>query len=126
MNIKNARRLRERLIDSDNPVGFDMGDWFSHNDEPLNFEPCVMDAVTNHACGTVACIAGHAAILSWQDKKSVKDNVRDTAASFLGLDRLSAQRLFLGMWSRKNMVDITIEEAITQLDRLILKAEAKS
>ena len=74
MNIENMKKLRDSLEDS--PVAFNMSTFFRHNDQtwglqfgdrPSMTKEDALDIVDNHPCGTAACLAGHAAILAWQE-----------------------------------------------------------
>ena len=125
MNLKNMRRLRARLRSRKNPVGFDMRSWFTHNGRQLVYPAAICRAAEEHSCGTVACLAGHAALLAWQSgdvPKKQNDKVVDVATEWLGLDGGEVQQLFHGLWPAVDetfMSDITKAQVITELTRLI-------
>lgn len=86
MNIELFRRVQEKILAK--PKRFEMDDWF---------------------CGTTACIAGHAALLSGHRRRKhssllvVKNGVEQlvdrAALKELRIDRLMASRLFYaGNW----------------------------
>ena len=125
MNLKNMRKLRAALQSRKNPVAFDMGTWFRHNDHRLVTATGICNVVEKHPCGTAACLAGHAAILAWQSgnvpKFGKKKRIEDVAAKWLGLDPDVAHALFMGRWRGQfNFIcEITKPEAIAELTRLI-------
>lgn len=111
MNIPNARKLvsqLQRLPDEK----FYMGVFQAH---PEDFENYEIDRPAS--CGTVACIAGWALALNGGYEKS--DSWEEFSAHWLGLSRDKAHSLFFGRWSRKGLNDITRQEAIDELNRLI-------
>ena len=126
MNLKNMRRLRARLRSRKNPVGFGMANWFLHGSRSLVTPAAICRAVETHPCGTVACLASHAAIIAWQSgdvprKRNV--SIRDLAAEWLGLSNRDAIDLFVGKWEDRpddaGIEDLTKAQAITELTRLI-------
>ncbi len=126
MNVKNMRKLRAWLRSRKNPVGFGMGDWFRHGGKSLVTPTAICRAVETHSCGTVACLAGHAAILAWQSgdmpkKKGV--SIKHVAVDWLGLDDNETSDLFYGRWSAlpfaTSIWEITKAQAIAELTRLI-------
>lgn len=126
INLKNMRRLRAHLRSRKNPVGFDMRAWFRHNGRQLVSPAAICRAAEEHACGTVACLAGHAALLAWQSgdvPKKRNAKVVDVATKWLELDVGEVQRLFHGLWPAVLWstipADITKALAITELTRMI-------
>ncbi len=134
MNIKNLKRLRTWLRSRKNPVAFNMAQWFKHDLTSLSYRDSILDVVKTHPCRTVACLAGHAAILEWEDPKSPISGgmeISNTAAESLGLTRGQADHLFLGRWSSKTRVyggltNISKAETIRELTRLIEHEEARA
>ncbi len=133
MNVENMKRLVEHLESPDNPIRFRMNSYFSHNGCAVKGKVEILDVVEEHACGTVACLGGHAAYLAW--KEGDKDYVRDikskdfvsddlidvyyTARRWLGLTGAQAYSMFLGRWSHKELHQITMEDAIDHLKSMI-------
>ncbi len=126
MNLKNMRKLLAALRSRKNPVKFDMGNWFDHNNERMMDKNIIRQVIEKHPCGTVACLAGHAAILAWKEGEvdnAGEDNpIFETAQKFLGLTHNQARHLFYGHWSPKNLHQLTKipkTHAIKELTRLI-------
>lgn len=126
MNLKNMRRLRTRLRSRKNPVGFEMQTWFRHNSRRLVSPAAMCRAVEKHPCGTAACLAGHAALLAWQNgdvPKKQHVSIKDVATEWLGLDWEAAHRLFHGYWGNESdcalLPQLTKAQAIDELTRLI-------
>ncbi len=129
MNLKNMKKLRAALRSRKNLVKFDMASWFAHNDVVKTTRGDVLSIVKEHPCGTVACLAGHAAILAWQEGDlSVPEYwegnpIFQAARKFLGLTGSQADHLFYGYWSpireRKGISKIPKTHAIKELTRLI-------
>jgi len=126
INVANARRLIKILKDEDNPVDFNMQSWFVHNEEGLEDPRVICDIVKKHPCGTVACLAGHAALEAWRsgdEEITYCSTVRTTAERWLGLNDCESADLFHGHWGdepiRGPMEDLTKEQAIIELNRLI-------
>ena len=126
INVKNMRRLRTRLRSRKNPVAFDMRSWFRHKNRNLISPAAICRAAEEHPCGTVACLAGHAALLAWQSgdvpkKRGAK--LVDVAAEWLGLNSSEASDLFFGHWNNRRrkcvLSDFTKAQATTELTRLI-------
>lgn len=78
MNVELLQKVKEKILAE--PTAVNMDDWcFSSNKTP---------------CGTVACIAGWACVLS-----EVKDHFRDEAPIFLKLNRINSGNLFyISQW----------------------------
>lgn len=68
-------------------------------------------------CGTVACLAGHVALLTDVPERVPVD---DWAKSQLGLDGAEAHHMFGGSWSENDQYEITIDEAIQYLDLVLV------
>lgn len=125
MNLKNMRRLRAHLRSRKNPVGFNMANWFQHNSRDLVTPTVICRAVETHPCGTVACLAGHAALLAWQSGDIPLEHrarIRVVAAEWLGLKYDESHDLFAGNWGeqyRGLLKNLTKAQAITALTRLI-------
>lgn len=125
MNVKNMRKLRARLRSRKNPVGFNMTNWFQHRNRSLVTPAGICRAAEQHACGTVACLAGHAALLAWQSgdvPKNPDARVYFVARDWLGMEDEEVQDLFYGCWPAVRGVyigDITEDQAIAELTRLI-------
>ena len=134
MNLTNMRKLRTRMRSRKNPVGFNMNHWFMHNKESRTPSPAkLIETVETHACGTVACLAGHTAIMAMEEGWSAETDpygnwVYNLARGYLGLELGEADDLFYGRWwskyQIKNLSDISKAEAIKELTRLIKKEEA--
>ena len=121
MNRENIQKLINVLKSEDNPVAFGMNGWFNHNLEGVEISE-ISNTVRDHACGTVACIAGQAMILLLEEDFPVRSNIHTTAAAWLGLNTNDSHNLFYGYWSNRSRYDltkITKEEAIKELKRLI-------
>jgi len=133
INIKNARRLVERLEAKDNPVKFHMGTWFNHNKMGIANPREIYRIAKEHSCGTAACLAGHAALEAWESgdmEVSKGYSVQEVAQEWLGLTNWRANSLFHGQWDNKaldrELGDLTKAEAITELNRLIELSEEGS
>lgn len=125
MNKTNIRRLIRVLEGKEKLPGlnFNMGSYV--------YRPLDPDRAPH--CGTCACIAGHAAILEAgyqrapRGKKIIRDlaeKSHETAARWLGLSQIDANKLFFG-WGRPHelvtyMENITKEHAVAAL-KLLLK-----
>lgn len=133
MNIENIRRVRDQI--AADPTRFNMA-------ELVDLE--TQDVPRINECGTAACIAGWAASLAgW--KAPERDNPFDTyrslvatASDFLGLgpvtewdfstpadNQAAAELFFIGSAEDVYLEDITAEQAIATLDRLIETGEVQ-
>ncbi len=128
MNVENMKRLIKRLEDPNILVKFDMGAFFLHNEDAvwdesealMNQAKEVLDVVENHPCGTVACIAGHAAILAWlEDDRYHNYDIKYTAEYWLGLTSSEASKLFYAHWNGGLLQSTTKQQAIDHLKSLI-------
>src|ERR1700744_3940662 len=131
VNVQNVTKLINHLRKI-NEANFDMSEWFDRNyylDEEgylWDVKPAA-ELVTymekgKGNCGTVACIAGHAALLEAAEKGKLTENitcVQSKAEEWLGLPHEMAQSLFKpGIWDnneyaggdlRKHSLDKTLE-----------------
>lgn len=99
-------------IEATKDVGFNMSDWVG----PAEIEA---DDRTGRNCGTIACIAGHAYLVSGgEDRDATSDDVVPAAQEFLDLKSGSADELFYAYGSGESMYDITSEQAIRTLEHL--------
>ena len=127
MNIENMRKLRTRMRSRKNPVELDMDKWFTHN-EKGGFSPEeLLEIAEDHPCGTVACLAGQAVIMSLQEGNTI-DNpygnwIFREAQRYLGLEGFEADALFYGHWwehyYKKSLSKISKAETVKELTRLI-------
>ena len=102
MNIDNINLLIKTLEDEQFPDGkaltFDMASWIKRSD-----------------CGTVACIAGTAAILGGM-KDWRKGSIRNFAENWLDINSVDSYKLFL--WTGKlNYDEVTRDVAVACLKR---------
>ena len=118
MNIKNMKRLIAHLEDPKNPIGFYMGQWFTHNGRDQETRGDVLYTVENHACGTDACIAGHAAYLAWALDYDKGEVIANVAQGSLELTDVERYNLFHGHWSNKELSQVTRAETIAHLKML--------
>ncbi len=127
MNIPNMEKLITALEGDANPVGFDMNTWFRHNNAELSDEDGVMEIVEEHPCGTQACLAGHAAILAWEEGGQSGYYIRETAAIWLDLSTGQSISLFHDQWhvDVKDYSNRTKEEAVAELQFLIKQERGK-
>jgi len=100
-------------------TGFSMGSYFTYIPKA---------DVSIHHCGTSACMAGHAILLSGEGKSAVRswDSVTcfDYARDWLGLTNIEAKHLFYGHFNPNcNLDSISLEQAIKQLDHMIKTGE---
>lgn len=115
-------KLRDHLAwiqdsESNPETGFNMGSYFT-------FKPYA--DTSTHNCGSSCCIAGHAILLSGKKKNEAGDSTecREHAKNWLGLTDSEAKHLFYGYFSPiSNIDDISLEEGIAQLDRMIATGE---
>ena len=124
MNVENMKKLITRLEEDDPKVGFNMSNWFNHNgQEILGIRDAYYVAET-HACGTVACIAGHAALLATEEDTRFmvsNEHVEKVARDWLELEEEEAFHLFQGHGWIKTCVleDVTKTKAIDHLKELV-------
>jgi len=118
-NLINVMRLRDHLVwlgkkESKPKVGFNM--MYYHIKINRKDAAGICDE-SHHSCNTVACLAGHAAILS--NKFCQNNNISSIAKRWLGLKEEEAMYLFSGSFTRKYIQDITLDDAITELNFMI-------
>lgn len=129
MNKENMRRAIDLLKDPNNPVGFNMSDYFHIADMSSRRSPyyrrlkhsLVKALIDNgNACRTTACVAGHIMLAFGLEDDGV--DPYEMARRFLDLTKSEADSLFLGNFSMKMMNDITIEEAIEEMETMLADA----
>jgi hypothetical protein len=113
MNKENAELLMKRL--DEYREQFSMEWWFMDNQGWTRAFIQDVDATLLNYCGTTACIAGHAAIISGQDHGRIKD----TAQIWLDLTDDEVTWLFEGYFADLPLGDITVEHAMDALDYLM-------
>ena len=118
MNKKNLQKLLDHLK-SQTKLGFNMENWFEHNGTQIFLSENALSIMKEHPCGTNACLAGHAAILAWEEGKYLDLSPADAAEKWLDL-RDNEAGLFYGSWfsleEEKSLDELTLEEAITELE----------
>ena len=123
MNTENLKVLIAHLESPQNPIGWNMGAFFDHNGVEVYGANEICEVVEEHACGTAACLAGHAAWLAWtrgDTKKRKGFSPEEVATEWLELEKEEADHLFYGRWSPNSyMSEIQLDEAITHLKTLI-------
>lgn len=81
--------------------------------------------------GTVACIAGHSYLMATgvtvQEAMAATDGetIETVAANFLGLTRDQANDLFFDLPEEIALMDVSVEQAIGTLKRLLDKGEVR-
>lgn len=98
MNIDNINKLINHLKKI-GPQNFDMGDWLRGYPNKKKASEVMIDMESKGGCGTVACIAGHAAILcaaesDYDDNLEEYELIEDIARDWLDLDWEDANTLF--------------------------------
>lgn len=92
MNVANIRRLARRLRSPSAEGHFDLTNWLEPADDTVPLGQAI------HTCGTVACIAGFAAVMA---EPTLKDRHLDgldyseRGQKFLGLTDSQARALFI-------------------------------
>ena len=114
MNIENWKLLRDAVAHS---IEFDMTDFF-------------------HTCGTPACLVGHAAALMIPEdsivgiageKLALDHRLRlvhvgdHYLTNWLGIQSTKLSGFMMGLWSQKDLKDITQQDALEWLDECIAK-----
>lgn len=97
MNIERMKIVRDAIASGSTGLGFCMTDVFQKNE-----------------CGSAACIAGHTVWIF--DRKMFGIN---RAATLLNLTKKQKNELFFAFHSAKDMDQITRDDAIRALDRVI-------
>ncbi len=127
MNKENMEKLLKSLEQENNPTAFNMERFFGHGTSLHPFEKDeVIQVMKVHACGTTACLAGHAAILAW-DEGECLDIKEIEAAAEKWLD-ISGEDLFYGGWKTLNdgngnddpdLGSLCLSEAIIEIKHII-------
>ena len=117
-NILNLILLRDHFVwlkskEANPDVGFHMNYYLTNTNEGND--------KSGHSCGTIACIAGHAVLVSGQ--KGFIQSYFNKAKRWLGLTEEEAVYLFNGSFTRKCIQDITLEDGILQLNHMIETGE---
>lgn len=107
MNLERMKILRDHIAALPEEQ-FDMSDWKREEE-----------------CGTVACIAGWACILFSTPEETENSGTAETAETVLDIDCDTSDSLFVGGFSTNHLWDITRDEAVEEMDRLILEEEAR-
>jgi hypothetical protein len=113
MNKENAERLIATL--KENEGYFDMTSFVYHEDYEWALLDCMpIDRIIND-CGTTACIAGWAALISGEKE----GHIETVAQQWLDLNRDDAYWLFYGKFSYGAMAGIEVDEAIKAVEWLM-------
>jgi hypothetical protein len=91
MSVNSANILKVRDLILAHPDHFDMA-YFGFNKETMSIN---VHGIEENRCGTVACIAGWAAIAADRQDAIYDGCVMEVAADFFGLDLDVARTLFL-------------------------------
>jgi hypothetical protein len=114
INVENMTRLIARLRSPAVEGHFNLASWFSRgsgsHDLPVG--------QTIHACGTVACIAGHAEILA-RPNATYHSGARHIATAWLGLTNDQAFALFAPVSSEVNYGKVTASIAADVCQHLL-------
>ena len=124
MNKENMEKLLKHLQQVDNPIRFNMERFFGHGSVLVPFERDeVLEIVETHSCGTTACLAGHAAILAWQEGQCLDiSDIEPAAEKWLDI---SGEDFFYGGWKTidvdddPDMFSLCLSEAITEIKHII-------
>lgn len=129
MNIENINKLIHHLKSLKNEENFSMNQWlrfgwFGDSEVDWDDEPASRLVEQMHEkgdCGTVACIAGHAAILKAAEEGDTSGkydiySARDQAENWLGLTEQQADVLFEPRSIAEFMIEFSREEAIQALE----------
>lgn len=136
MNVENMTKLRDHLVwlrDNERRDKFCMGAWIDHpacsgfghgvtSIGELEAEIGGDHVISPFECQTVACLAGHAALLGGA---RADDDIEEFAALWLGLSTRSGFYLFHGKWIDRRLDDITIDEAIDHLTSMLAQEQAR-
>lgn len=135
INVEHANQLiahLEGLLATGKEHKFNMKRWLTHpvSDDDYSYIGHlafdlelaeINEAISPIECRTVACLAGHAALIGGCPRGRC---IKDFATEWLGLKPAMAHHLFLGRWSRRvDLIEnITLREAIDQLKMMVKKA----
>ena len=138
MNLTNATTLLNHLkwLQTHRPDKFDMDLWIGWNKNTFDSETGVIEdlnewlkenkitePVSPTECNTVACLAGHAALLAPSTPDTKDTPIYNIAVNWLELDHNTAKELFYAespLWKGR---DSTLENAIEVLQELIQEEE---
>lgn len=116
-NLINVMRLRDHLFylnekESKPKIGFNMAFYRTKKGQFAGTYD-----ISHHSCDTVACLAGHASMLS---NKFVKaSQISSVAKKWLGLTDQECMYLFSGSFSKECIQCVTLKETIAELDFMI-------
>ncbi len=102
MNIENVKKLLAALKSEDNPVAFDMSNWFTHNNWRIGEIGALKEIMEGHSCGNAACLAGHAEVLAMGEKdeelseRAKLQHPSLVAAEWLGFTSMEEYFMFMG------------------------------
>lgn len=134
MNIDRITKLRDHLVwlkENDKTYKFDMSYFITHCDHSVSLDQSTLrqtydayginEPISPYQCGTVACLAGHTALLFNDDVSSLRGvDVEDNARYTLDLTEDESCYMFFGYWHEtRQLCDITIDETIEYLTRVI-------
>lgn len=118
MNVENIQKLINHLQKT-KEENFDMKFWLMRYPYQRSAKNILEQMETTGGCGTVACLAGHAALIrAAEEGESLRDqHISSFAADWLDLDDHQTGSLFLsGFWANK-------DQAIQTLFRLMETGE---
>jgi hypothetical protein len=126
-NFEKIAALRDHLVwlRSENlERKFNMEHWLTYNGQGACTvrhlkDKCPEDTIVSHReCGTVACLAGHIALMEGVPEHAY---VEVFASDILGLNSLTREDYFMfqGDWSTKPIDEITLDDAIEYLDKVL-------
>jgi hypothetical protein len=132
MDVANIQALIQRLRAPATQGHFDMGSYFRTDDDYVEEDDTPV-AQSVHNCGTVACIAGHAAIMAHPEAPTNAfdmesyggEDLHTIATTYLGLTELQASELFTPRYNgtRVDYAIVTAEQAAAVLENLIETGE---
>jgi hypothetical protein len=110
--LKVADAIENATLTKDHGIGFNMAYFFESSGH--------LEDHTHQECGTTACIAGWASLISEKEvaARDDPDVMEDVAMEYLGLSNMQAVDLFYARCVRKPMADITQAEAVRVLRHL--------
>lgn len=95
---------------------FNMGSYFLAPDGLLSPRPSEVCHLENY-CGTTACVAGYA-VVTWPQEVKPLTSWFGSAQKILDLTCNQADKLFMGLFSKKRLSEITRWEAAAEIRRL--------
>lgn len=133
MNVENVTKLRDHLVnlkEMTNSKLFKMEEYICSANDDSKLGPITPKHLKEHKCKTAACLAGWSfylyrnSELSLDDVMSTSNTYIISMATFwLELEADEAIKWFHGKWSRKDLPNITIDDAIKFLNRQLEKAK---